>query len=206
MFYNILNQKRIDILPFFENFKNDFYLAGGTALALQLGHRDSIDFDFFTEEDINTKILFDKIKEVFEGRSVKKIQEEKNTLTVVVDDNVKISFFTYKYPLLDELIIEDNFRLASVRDIACMKLSAIVSRSTMKDYVDLYFILQTTTLANLLEGVIKKFPELDINLVLKSLVYFDDIITEEIVFKNDQMVTMEELKKFFIRIISEYRF
>jgi len=203
MFYNILNQKRIDILPFFENFKNDFYLAGGTALALQLGHRDSIDFDFFTEEDINTKILFDKIKEVFEGRSVKKIQEEKNTLTVVVDDNVKISFFTYKYPLLDELIIEDNFRLASVRDIACMKLSAIVSRSTMKDYVDLYFILQTTTLANLLEGVIKKFPELDINLVLKSLVYFDDIITEEIVFKNDQMVTIEELKRFFAELVKK---
>ena len=204
MFYNILDQKRIDILPFFESFKNNFYLAGGTALALQLGHRDSVDFDFFTEEDINTKILFDKIKEVFKGRNVKKVQEEKNTLTVVVDNNVKISFFTYKYPLLDKLIIEDNFRLASVRDIACMKLSAIVSRSTMKDYVDLYFILQTMTLANLLKGITKKFPELDINLVLKSLVYFDDIITEEIVFKNNQIVTMEELKRFFTELVKKY--
>ncbi len=204
MFYNILDKKRLDVLPFFKNFKDDFYLAGGTALALQLGHRDSVDFDFFTNKNIDTKILFNRIQEAFKDKRVKKIQEEKNTLTVTINDNIKMSFFTYKYPLLDELIIEDNFRLASVRDIACMKLSAIISRSTMKDYIDLYFILQTISLNELLDNVVKKFPEIDINLVLKSLVYFDDIINEEIVFKNNQMVTIDDLKQFFKELVKKY--
>ncbi len=178
MFYNILDKKRLDILPLFKNFKDDFYLAGGTALALQIGHRDSIDFDFFTEKEFDTKILFNKLQGVFKGGNIKKVQEEKNTLTVVVDNDIKISFFTYQYPLLNELIVEENFRLASAQDIACMKLSAIISRSTMKDYVDLFFVLQFVGLSELFKGATEKFPEIDINLVLKSLVYFDDIKLE----------------------------
>ncbi len=85
-----------------------------------------------------------------------------------------------------------------------MKLSVIISRSTMKDYVDLYFILQLVNLDELLEGVIKKFPEIDINLILKSLVYFDDIVDEEIIFKNDQMVTIDSLKQFFKELVKKY--
>jgi len=204
MFYSILDKKRIDSLPSLKSFKDDFYLAGGTALALQLGHRDSIDFDFFTGEDIDTESLFDRIKKVFKDRDIKKVQEEKNTLTVVVDDNIKISFFTYKYPLLDRLVIEDNLRLASIQDIACMKLSAIVSRSTIKDYVDLYFVLQKIPLGELLNSVVRKFPELDVNLVLKSLVYFDDLVDEDIIFKNNNTVTLENLKKFFREVVKKY--
>ena len=204
MFYSILDKKRIDSLPSLKSFKDDFYLAGGTALALQLGHRDSIDFDFFTGEDIDTESLFDGIKKVFKDRDIKKVQEEKNTLTVVVDDNIKISFFTYKYPLLDRLVIEDNLRLASIQDIACMKLSAIVSRSTIKDYVDLYFVLQKIPLGELLNSVVRKFPELDVNLVLKSLVYFDDLVDEDIIFKNNNTVTLENLKKFFREVVKKY--
>mgnify|MGYP000150302427 CR=1 FL=1 len=60
MIYNILDQKRIDMLSFFKHFKNDFYLAGGTALALQIGHRDSVDFDFFGPENIDTKNCLEK--------------------------------------------------------------------------------------------------------------------------------------------------
>ncbi len=62
MFYNILSRKRKAILPLFKSLKNDFYLAGGTALALQIGHRDSIDFDFFSKKSFDTNILFEKIK------------------------------------------------------------------------------------------------------------------------------------------------
>ena len=85
MFYNILDKKRLSILPLLNNFKKDFYLAGGTGLALQLGHRDSIDFDFFSKKDINTTELFLKIKQVFRGHKIKKVQEIKNTLTVFID-------------------------------------------------------------------------------------------------------------------------
>lgn len=78
MFYEILDKKRQKILPFLKRFKNDFYLAGGTALALQIGHRDSIDFDFFTRNDIDTAKLFLNIKEALTGHAIYKIQEERN--------------------------------------------------------------------------------------------------------------------------------
>ncbi len=218
MFYNILDKKRLAVLPFLKSFKNNFYLAGGTALALQIGHRDSVDFDFFTTKDITTSEPFDQIKEIFSGRKIEKIQDEKNTLTVIIDKDIKISFFTYKYPLLNKLIDEPYFKLASINDIACMKLSAITSRSTLKDYVDLYFIFQTerktelliksemaerAILSKLLKLLLKKFPELDINLVLKSLVYFDDLKGEKIIFRNNNKVSLSELKRFFQKMIKE---
>lgn len=69
MFYNILDQKRLALLPLFKSFKEGFYLAGGTALALQIGHRDSVDFDFFSEEDIDTKELFERLRKIFAGHT-----------------------------------------------------------------------------------------------------------------------------------------
>ena len=204
MFYNILDQKRIDLLPKLLVFKKDFYLAGGTALALHLGHRDSIDFDFFSQKDFDTAVLFTQIENIFQDFVVQKVQDEKNTLTVIIDEDIKLSFFTYKYPLLDEFVSEEYLNLGSVSDIACMKLSAIVSRSTMKDYVDLYFILQDVEFSQLLDLVQQKFPPLDFNLIFKSLVYFDDIIDEPIVFKNNYFVSLEEIKSFFQRIVVEY--
>ncbi len=201
MFYNILDKQRLSILPLLKNFKKDFYLAGGTALALQLGHRDSIDFDFFSKNNINTVELFEQLKGVFKEHKIVKIQEEKNTLTVIVDNSIKISFFTYEYELLNDLIDEEDLKLASVEDIACMKLSAIVSRSTEKDYIDLYFILQNYSLDKLLESSREKFPQLDSNLIIKSLVYFDDVETEKINFKNGKDISFEEAKKFLREVV-----
>ena len=203
MFYNILDEKRKNILPLFKSLKDDFYLAGGTALALQLGHRDSIDFDFFSEKDFDTRILFEKLEEVFKDYEVRKVQDEKNTLTIIVDDDIKLSFFTYKYKLLKPVISEKYIRVASVEDIACMKLSAIVSRSTEKDYVDLFFILQSNKLANLLRLAKKKFPSLDANLIIKSLTYFDDVVEESIMFKNDKDVSFDEVKNFLRKVVRE---
>jgi predicted nucleotidyltransferase component of viral defense system len=198
MFYNILDKQRLDILPFLRNFKEDFYLAGGTGLALQLGHRDSIDFDFFSKEDINTESLFKKISSIFIEHDIKKIQDEKNTLTILIDGNIKISFFTYHYPLIGDLVEDENFKIANLIDIAAMKMSAITSRATNKDYIDLYFIMKHVSLTDILLAVSRKMKSLDINLVLKSLVYFDDIEYEPINFKNDEEIEMEKIKKFFI--------
>lgn len=195
MFYNILDKKRLSILPLLNNFKKDFYLAGGTGLALQLGHRDSIDFDFFSKKDINTTELFLKIKQVFRGHKIKKVQEIKNTLTVFIDENIKLSFFTYKNRMLNELIEEEDLRIASILDIACMKLSAIISRATNKDYIDLYYIFKEIPLKNILKKVNAKIPELDKNLILKSLVYFKDINKEPIKFKNNKRISFSEIEK-----------
>jgi hypothetical protein len=198
MFYNILDKKRLAILPLLKNFKADFYLAGGTGLALQLGHRDSIDFDFFTVKNFATSKLYEQIKKILTGHKILKVQEEKNTLTVFIDDNIKISFFSYPYKLIGKLVDEENFKIASIEDIAIMKLAAIVSRATNKDYIDLYFILKKISLPDILKKMEKKLPDLDINLVLKSLVYFTDIVNEPIKFKNGNNINFSMVKKFFI--------
>lgn len=195
MFYTILDEKRIALLPLFKPFQDRFYFAGGTSLALQLGHRDSVDFDFFTREAINTSKLFEELREVFTGHEIRKTQEEKNTLTVIIDDSVKISFFTHTYPLIRESIRDEYLTLASLEDIACMKLNAITGRATNKDYIDLYFLLEKFSLHNLFGFMEEKYPELDRNLLLKSLVYFDDVDEEKILFKNNMDVTFTDVKK-----------
>ncbi|MFH1233640.1 MAG: nucleotidyl transferase AbiEii/AbiGii toxin family protein [Patescibacteria group bacterium] len=194
MFYDILDKKRINILSLLKDFKKDFYLGGGTALALQIGHRDSNDFDFFSRQDINTKKLFERLRELFKGHTLLNIQEEPNTLTVLIDDAIKISFFTHKYKLIKETINDENLSLASVEDIGCMKLSAITGRANNKDYIDIYFILKCFSLSDLLENARIKYSELERNLILKSLVYFEDITHEKILFKNNNNIAFEEVK------------
>lgn len=201
--YGILAPERKEILPKLAAFKAQFYLAGGTALALQIGHRDSLDFDFFSRENIDTVKLFDRINETFAGSEIIKTQEEKNTLSVNVGQ-VKLSFLTYPYELVDELIEAEFLNLASIKDIAGMKLSAITSRSTLKDYVDLYFILKQYTLEELLNFCKDKFPKLDIGLVLKSLVYFDDLIEEPIIFKEGNRVSFDEIQKTLKNEVKKY--
>jgi hypothetical protein len=201
MFYNVLDKKRREILPLFKSFKKDFYLAGGTALALQIGHRDSVDFDFFSKKDINTKELFNKVKDIFKGHKILKVQEEENTLTVIIDDNIDVSFFSYKYKLIKPLIKEEYFSLASMEDIGCMKFSAIIGRKINKDYIDLYYILQKIKLRDLLAIAKKKMSELDSNLVIKNLVYFEDIESSPIKFRNNNKVSLKEVEKYIKRAV-----
>ena len=196
MFYDILDKKRLEIIHHFINFKDKFYLAGGTSLALQIGHRDSFDFDFFSDEQFDTEKLFQKVKDIFKDHDIKKIYEEKNTLTVALDNSIKISFFYYKYPLIDKLIDEPFLKLASKEDIGCMKLTATTGRSSNKDYVDLYYILQTIRLEELLKKAEKKFKDIDINLILKSLVFTGDIENEPIMFKHSRRIGMDKIGDF----------
>jgi len=196
MFYSILDKKRINILPLLKEFRKEFYLAGGTALALQIGHRDSIDFDFFCDQKIDTKKLFKKIKTVFNEHTILKTQEEENTLSVFIDNHIRLSFFTFEYKLIGKSVNDEYFRLASIYDIACMKFSAITSRARSKDYIDLYFIMQANRLEDLLIKCEEKMPDLDINLILKSLVFFDDIEEEKIIFKNNNRLSFRQVKEY----------
>lgn len=203
--WNILDNKRRTILPLLENFSSDkFYLAGGTGLALQLGHRDSIDFDFFKEGDFNTALLVEKISAIFISYKLIITQQEKNIVSCLIDDSIQLSFFGYRHTLLQPLIKTEYFNIASVVDIGCMKLSAITSRYVEKDYIDLYFILQKLSLLELLENFVKKYPSLDKSLILKSLVYFDDVLREPILFKEGHDISFETVKIFLQKIVKEY--
>lgn len=203
MFLNILDEHRREILPFFQSFRGRFYLAGGTALALQIGHRDSIDFDFFCSEEFDTQKLFEECRDIFSDLSIQKVQEEQNALTLIVDQKIKLSFFAYPYPLVGELQRTDFFDLASLKDIACMKLSAIVGRATQKDYVDLYFLLQEFSLDELLEAAERKFPDLERTLILKSLVYFEDIPEGPLFLKNPHSPLFAEMCTFLEKVVQK---
>lgn len=195
--FEILDGRRRNILPKLAIFKNLFYLADSTGLELQLGHRDSIDFDYFQERPFIPYNFAGELLKIFDNCQVTIIQKEIDTLTVMIDNSIKLSFSYYSYQSIKPIVNSEFFNLASVEDIGRMKLSAITGRTLLKDYVDLYFILKIVPLKTLLSTSSIKFPNLDTNLILKSLVCFDDIIDESILFKNNQAVTKEEVKRFF---------
>jgi hypothetical protein len=203
--WDILDKKRKDILPLLKRFSDDgFYLAVGTGLALQLGHRDSIDFDFFKQGPFDTSKLVQQLESVFNAQTLTITQLEKDTVSCVVDDSIQLSFFGYPYDLENPLLASEYVSIASIKDIACMKISAITSRATEKDYVDLYFILSNLALKDILESCRKKFKSLDAFVILKSLTFFEDVEPEHILFKEGHHVSLQQLQKFFESTTNEY--
>lgn len=203
MFIDILDKKRKEILPRLKIFSSSFYLAGGTGLALQLGHRDSVDFDFFTSKNFDNAKLFETIKNQFANYKIKKIQDESGTLSIILSSKIKISFFYFSNKLIDKKVKTEYFDIASIRDIAAMKMWAIINRATSKDYIDLYFILKNFKITQVISDFKVKFPEVDENLALKSLVYFKDVIRERIRFRNDNNISFDEVKKYLTKEVKK---
>lgn len=116
-----------------------FYLAGGTALALQIGHRRSIDFDMFTTAALPSRLL-PMIKRVFSSLTVMVTYSSPEQLDVLIDE-VKVTFLQYEYPLIDRLVDLQKVPAAGIREIAAMKAFSIGKRLSYKDYVDWYFLL-----------------------------------------------------------------
>lgn len=153
-----------------------FYLAGGTALALQIGHRQSIDLDWFSGHDFSNA----QIKNSLSGLGVFELTNEAEGTIEGVMDQVRVSFFRYRYDLLFPLLGFEKIKLADERDIAAMKIDAISSRGSKKDFIDLYFLLEKYSLKELIEFFEKKYRDIKYNKlhILKSLVYFDDAENE----------------------------
>lgn len=153
-----------------EKMFSSFNLVGGTSLALQFGHRNSIDIDLFGNAEIEVDLFTDKLNSYGE---VVVTQSTKNILITQIN-GIKVDFVNYKYPLLSDILIEDNIRMLSVKDIAAMKLSAIAGRGSKKDFIDLYFLLNQFTLPQILSFYEKKYHDGSLFMVEKSLTYFDD--------------------------------
>jgi hypothetical protein len=166
-------------LPAFE----DFYLAGGTALALQIGHRVSVDFDLFCPDAI-PRTLLSIVKHVFAGVTVQPIINNPDELTVLID-TVKVTFLRYPFPLIDPLVTMGGLRLLSIKEIGATKAYSIGRRGTYKDYIDLYVILKDrhATLRDIINIAEKKFG-IDFNsrLFAEQLLFMDDIGDYEIGF------------------------
>lgn len=170
-------QKRL--WPELSEVPDEFVLYGGTALALHLGHRTSIDFDFFSGRPLN-------IGELQAGTAfltnAKVIQREKNTLSVIVErgEPIKISFFGVpKLPklMLPHVIRENNLKIASLLDLAGTKISVIQVRAEAKDYLDVDAMIrlgQISLPTALAAAQVLYGPTFNPELSLKALSFFDD--------------------------------
>lgn len=158
--------KKIMDEPLFKNFN----LVGGTSLALQIGHRNSIDIDLFGNSEINSDLFIEKLSKFGE---LKVVQSTKNILITKINE-VKVDFVNYKYPLLSQILFVENIRMLSTKDIAAMKLNAIAGRGSKKDFIDLYFLLNEFTLQEILNFYLQKYDDGSSFMVQKSLSYFLD--------------------------------
>ena len=148
----------------------DTRLVGGTALALQLGHRRSIDLDLFGKLDDAAEEIQNTIAA---GHSLTISKDSKNIHTYRVD-NVKVDIVNYSYAWTDSPICEEGIVLAGPKDIAAMKVAAIIGRGTKKDFIDLYFLLRQFSMSEILNLYLQKYPDGSLFIAMKSLLYFED--------------------------------
>jgi len=160
--------QQLQALPEFR----EFYLVGGTALALQLGHRNSIDIDLFTKNDFTPESLLKFLESAF---SIQPSYAAKNTLLSIIN-SIKVDFICHAYPLVLPPITEEGITFLSLQDIAAMKLNAISnSGKRLKDFIDVYFLLEHFSLHEMIEFYTIKYPRFNPLIALKAISYFDDI-------------------------------
>lgn len=203
MHYESLNQDTKAIWNKCRFLHDDFYLAGGTALALQIGHRVSIDLDFFSNNPIK-KTLIAKIEELLGPVSV--LVSTKNELTLTVG-SVKITFLHYPFILKYKTIDNNIVPLASVLDIASMKAYTLGRRNSFKDYVDLYFIVSKayTDLSAIIKDAAQKYGDaFNDRLFCEQLNSPEDLDDETIMWlekeqskKNIQIFFQPKIKELF---------
>lgn len=171
----------------------DFNLAGGTSLALQIGHRYSIDLDLFTQNDFDVNSMLEFLEATF-GFSLN--FSSKNTLKGSIG-NVNIDFITHKYPLVKSVRNENGIRLLSIEDIGAMKLNAIAGNGTRsKDFIDIYFILKQYTIEDIIGFYKIKYNGRNQLHVIKSLNYFDEISKEDFPkMLKEKNLTLSKVKK-----------
>jgi|SRR3989344_8582758 len=202
MFEEVLPKKTKDSLALLgkSGLMKDAYLAGGTALALQIGHRISVDFDFFTQKQFESEIFVQQLSALPINFRLERLAW--GTILGHLGET-RFSLFYYNYPLLVKQADFLNINMAGIKDIAAMKIAAISDRGTRRDFIDLYFILEKEKICSLeeaLELYDAKFKVLNQNKmhILKSLIYFEaaEKVETPKMLKN---VNWKEVKKYFER-------
>ncbi|GHV10387.1 hypothetical protein FACS1894162_4190 [Bacteroidia bacterium] len=180
--------KKLQQIPLFDNLR----LVGGTALALQLGHRHSIDLDLFgvLDENVDAYQMADAIQE--QGFEVT-IESDTRSIKMLHINDVKVDIVNFPLEWLEDPIETDGVRMAGLKDIAAMKLQAISGRGKKKDFIDFYFLLQHLSLEEMFELFEKKYPRNYLFNVIRSLTYFADA-EEDTMPKMFIDVDWEEIK------------
>lgn len=176
-------------------------LVGGTSLALQYGHRQSVDLDFFGCLPEDKDVLIDAVKR---AGDVTVLNRSKSIIQMVVKQ-VKVDFVDYsRYPWIDEPINGDGFVLASDKDIAAMKVNAIIGRGTRKDFIDLYALLQHYSLPEIMDFYRQKYPEFSEYRALLSMTYFEDAEMQDMPLMFID-TPWEMMKKTIIKAVEAYQ-
>lgn len=187
--------KRLQALPILRNTR----LVGGTSLALQIGHRKSVDLDLFGSVECAPEELVENLRTC---GTVVQLKTSAN-INIFLIDGVKVDIVNYKYPWLEEAIVEDDVVLARIQDIAAMKVNAIIGRGTRKDFVDLAHIMKNYTLPQVLHFYFEKYPEASMFLAAKSIAYFEDADAEPMPYMFTKE-TWEEIKAIISAQFDEY--
>lgn len=197
MHQQIFNPNQNQLLPLVKQFKREFYLVGGTAIALHIGHRRSIDFDLFKFSSIKPKSIIQKISDFEYPYLVTRRVTEQLNVTI---HEVKFTFYQYPFKIKATEKLDDILRLPTLLDLAAMKAYALGRRSKWKDYVDIYFILKEHFSVNQIsQRTIDLFgPLFSEKLFRAQLCYFDDIDYSEPVEYLVQPVPADEIKSFLI--------
>lgn len=186
--------RHLSVVPEFSAMR----LVGGTSLALQYGHRTSVDLDFFGTFD--SEHSFSSILRSCGRLSIVK---ETSKIKVYLLDGIKVDFVHYDYPWLAPPLQVDGLVLATPPDIAAMKVNAIEGRGSKKDFIDLYYLLQRYTLAEILDFYKQKYPEHSVFRALMSMSYFDDADMQP----TPRMFTdvlWDEMKEYILGQVQQY--
>jgi len=195
MYRQVLSEMQAKFLPELKNFSNKFGLVGGTAIALQLGHRQSIDFDLASLSEISSMAIRKKIAEFGKINSV--ILDNASEYTLIVN-GIKFTFFYYPFPIKFSQDLDNIITMSDIETLAAMKAYALGRRAKWKDYVDLYFIAEKF---GSIEPIIRKSeeifgPEFNEKNFRAQLAYFEDIdYSEKVIFSEGFEVSDEKIKE-----------
>jgi hypothetical protein len=160
--------QELQVLPILKS----FYLVGGTALALQLGHRNSIDIDLFTIGNFESEEILNALSTLHDVRATSIF---KNTLLTQVN-GIKVDFISHQYPIIKPTLTEEGITMLSLQDICAMKLHAITnSGQRLKDFIDIYFLLEHFSIHQMLGFYHEKYPLMNEVIPLKAITFFDDL-------------------------------
>ena len=197
--WNILTDLQKDIT--FEK----YFLVGGTALSLQLGHRISYDIDLFTRENIDKEQVFDFLNRNYNGKY--QIHNTQNIILQISINEIKVDLVKYDYDLIEDVIKEEGIKYLGKKDISAMKLMAVANRGDQaKDFIDIYYLLKEITLNDMFKYYKIKYKQNDINPIKRSLIYFDDITESNwlsVKLLNEE-IDIEEIKQKIIKEMNIY--
>ena len=188
--------KRLSSLPVLRAMR----LVGGTALALQYGHRRSVDLDFFGETTSGVDELTEELKASVGELS---LLSASKTIRVYSIQGIKVDVVNYSYGWIDDAVTSDGIILASPKDIAAMKVSAIIGRGTKKDFIDIYYLLQHFSFDQLIQFYLQKYPDGSEYRALLSMTYFGDADPQPMPYMFTSM-TWETMKEMICQEVEKY--